>query len=163
MVETELRQLIEQGYFAPTLRASHDPWAFPMPDAQGGVPAIIMEMLLYSRPGIIEVLPALPAGLMRGSISGMLARTFVRIDTLTWNMETRAVELVVTSFRKQNITLIARYGIEEITAPAGILAAPVQPRKANVDLHLSERNPVSIRMKLGTHEPMEWVKQVALT
>jgi hypothetical protein len=59
--------------------------------------------------------------------------------------------------------LIARYGIEEITAPAGILAAPVQPRKANVDLHLSERNPVSIRMKLGTHEPMEWVKQVALT
>jgi len=162
MVETELRQLIEQGYFAPTLRASHDPWAFPMPDAQGGVPAIIMEMLLYSRPGILEVLPALPAGLMRGSISGMLARTFARIDRLTWDMETRAVELVVTSFRKQNITLIARYGIEEITSPAGILASSLQRGRANADLYLPERNPVSIRMKLGSREPIDWVKQVAL-
>ncbi|HME00751.1 MAG TPA: glycoside hydrolase N-terminal domain-containing protein [Terriglobia bacterium] len=64
MVDTELRQLIEQGYVAATLRCSHDPWAFPMPDAQGGIPTIMMEMLLYSRPGIIEVLPALPPTLV---------------------------------------------------------------------------------------------------
>src|SRR5579871_3750108 len=96
MVDTELRQLIEQGYFAATLRASHDPWAFPMPDAQGGVPTIIMEMLLYSRPGVIEVLPALPPGLRQGSIKGMLARTFARIDKLAWNMDARTVELAVT-------------------------------------------------------------------
>jgi len=29
MVDTELRQLIEQGYVAPTLRCSHDPGPFP--------------------------------------------------------------------------------------------------------------------------------------
>ena len=162
MVETELRQLIEQGYFAATLRASHDPWAFPMPDAQGGVPTIIMEMLLYSRPGFIEVLPSLPAGLMKGSIQGMLARTFARIDKLAWNMETRYVELAITSFRKQDVTLITRYGIEQVSAPAGVLAEPLQKGRANVDLHLPERRSVSLRLKLGTHQPIEWVEQVAM-
>ena len=163
MVETELRQLIEQGYFAPTLRASHDPWAFPMPDAQGGVLTIIMEMLLYSRPGVIEVLPALPAGLRSGSIKGMLARTFARIDHLSWNLDSRSVELVITSFRKQNVILIARYGIEKISAPAGVLAAPPENGDSNIDLHLSEGKPVRLEVKLGTHKPMDWVRQVKLT
>ena len=52
----------------------------------------------------------------------MLARTFARVDKLAWNMETRFVELAITSFRKQDVTLIARHGIEEINAPAGVLA-----------------------------------------
>jgi hypothetical protein len=161
MVDTELRQLIEQGYFAATLRASHDPWAFPMPDAQGGVPTIMMEMLLYSRPGVIEVLPALPPSLEKGSIRGMLARTFARIDKLTWDMEARTVELTVTSFRKQDVTLMARHGIEEITAPAGVLAARLQAGKANIDVHLPQNKPVTFHLKLGRHKPINWVNQVA--
>jgi hypothetical protein len=161
MVDTELRQLIEQGYVATTLRCSHDPWAFPMPDAQGGIPTIMMEMLLYSRPGVIEVLPALPETLVKGSINGMLARTFARIDELAWNMGTRTVELTVTSFRKQHITLIARYGIEHITAPAGVLAAPLKPDTANCDLHLPEGKLVTLHLKLGAHKPIEWVAQAA--
>src|SRR5581483_11510317 len=160
MVDTELRQLIKQGYFAATLRASHDPWAFPMPDAQGGVPTIIMEMLLYSRPGIIEVLPALPPGLMSGSINGMLARTFARIDRLAWNMETRSVELTVTSFHKQDVTLIARYGIEDISAPTGVLSAPHGTGNANINLHLPEQKRVTLYLKLGTHKPIEWADHV---
>jgi hypothetical protein len=161
MVDTELRQLIEQGYVATTLRCSHDPWAFPMPDAQGGIPTIMMEMLLYSRPGVIEVLPALPETLVKGSINGMLAKTFARIDKLAWNMETRTVELTVTSFRKQDITLIARYGIEDITASAGVLIAPLKPETANCDLHLPNGKQVTIHLKLGTHKPNEWVDHVA--
>jgi hypothetical protein len=160
MVDTELRQLIEQGYVARTLRCSHDPWAFPMPDAQGGIPTIMMEMLAYSRPGVIEVLPALPEMLEKGSIDGMLLRTFARLDKLTWNMDARTVDLTVTSFRNQDITLIARYGIEEIKAPAGVLVAPLKPGMANCDLHLPEGKPVSIQLKLGMHKPIDWVAQL---
>jgi alpha-L-fucosidase 2 len=163
MVDTELRQLIEQGYVATTLRCSHDPYAWPMPDAQGGIQTIIMEMLLYSRPGVIEVLPALPPTLKRGSINGMLARTFARIDKLKWDMETRTVDLTVTSFRKQDVTLIARYGIEKITASASVLAAPFQAGKANVDVHLPKDKAVSFQFKLGFHHPFDWVAQVALS
>jgi len=161
MVDTELRQLIEQGYVATTLRCSHDPYIGPMPDAQGGIPTIIMEMLLYSRPGVIEVLPALPPTLLRGSINGMLARTFARVDELKWDMDTRTVELKVTSFRKQDVTLMARHGIEEIAATPGTLAAPLQTGKANIDVRLPENKQVTFRIKLGHHNPLDWVTQVA--
>ena len=100
LVDTELRQLIEEGNVGPTLRCSHDPYAYPMPDAQGGIPTIMMEMLAYSRPGVIEVLPALPPSLVKGSINGMLLRTFARLNKLSWDMNARTVDLTITSVTK---------------------------------------------------------------
>ena len=161
IVDTQLRQLMEQGYISTALRCSREPYGIPVPDAHGGIPAIVMEMLLYSRPGVIEVLPALPSALAKGAIHGMLARSFARVDRMAWNMDARTVELTLTSFRKQNITLVARQGIEAITAPAGVLAAPLTPDTADCDLHLPERRAVTIRLKLGVHSPMDWVRGTA--
>jgi hypothetical protein len=161
MVDTELRQLIEQGYVATTLRCSHDPYAWPMPDAQGGIPTIMMEMLLYSRPGVIEVLPALPETLVKGSINGMLARTFARVDTLTWDMQTRIADVTVTSLKDQEITLIVRHGIETITAPDGVLAKMPPPDAISCQVYLPKGKPVRIRLTLGRHKPLDWVAGVA--
>ena len=160
IVNVQLRQLIEQGYISNSLRCSRDPYAGPVPDAHNGIPAIMMEMLAYSRPGVIEVLPALPPSLVKGSINGMLARTFARIDKLAWDMETRTVDLTITSMKKQDVTLIARYGIEDISAPAGVLAAKPKPGTANCELHLPEGKPVEIKLKLGQHNPFDWVTKV---
>ncbi|MGC9969025.1 MAG: glycoside hydrolase N-terminal domain-containing protein [Bryobacteraceae bacterium] len=161
IVDVHLRQLLEQGYVSSSLRCSREPYGQLLPDAHGGIPAIVMEMLLYSRPGVIEVLPALPETLAKGSISGMLARTFARIDKFAWDMGARTVELTVTSFRKQDVTLMARYGIEAITAPAGVLAAPLQAGRANIDVHLPENKPVTFHLRLGRHKPLDWVAQAA--
>lgn len=160
MVDIQLRQLMEQGYISTALRASREPYAIPVPDAHGGIPAILMEMLLCSRPGVIEVLPALPPSLVTGSIRGMLARTDARIDKLAWNMQTRTVDLTVTSSRKQDVTLIARHGIESIMAPDGVLAAALPRGSATCDLHLPEAKPIIIHLKLGSHNPGEWVEQI---
>ena len=160
IVDIQLRQLIEQGYISTALRCSREPYSMPVPDAQGGIPAIMMEMLAYSRPGVIELLPALPPSLVKGSINGMLARTFARINNLSWDMEARTVDVTITSLRKQDITLIARHGIEEISAPAGVLAASLRKGKANCDLHLPEKIPVKIHLKLGQHKPLDWIAQV---
>ena len=157
MVDSELRQLIEQGYVATTLRCSHDPYAWPMPDAQGGIPTIVMEMLIYSRPGVIEILPALPESLQKGSINGMLARTFAKVDRLAWDMQAGTADLTVTSLKDQEITLIVRYGIEKISAPAGVLAKTPQPNAASCDLHLRKGEPVRLRLTLGRHKPLDWV------
>jgi len=157
IVDIQLRQLMEQGYISTALRSSREPYDKPVPDAQGAIPAIIMEMLLYSRPGLIEVLPALPESLVRGSISGMLARSFARINDLTWDMEARTVDLTVTSFRKQDVTLMARHGIEKIIAPPGILAAPLQTGQANIDVHLPENTPITFHLTLGRHNPIDWI------
>ncbi len=162
MVDIQLRQLMEQGYISSALRTSREPYAVPVPDAHGGIPATVMEMLLYSRPGVIEVLPALPQMLAKGSINGMLARTFARIDKLAWDMQARTADLTVTSFRKQDITLISRYGIEGINAPAGVLAAQLKRGTANCDLHLPEGKPVTIHLKLGSHQPNEWIDHLAV-
>jgi alpha-L-fucosidase 2 len=159
IVDTQLRQLMEQGQVSTALRCSRETYGVPVPDAQAGIPAIIMEMLLYSRPGVIEVLPALPHTLVKGAISGMLARTSARINKLTWDMHERTVDITITSLKNQDITLIARYGIENISTPSGILG---RFRKGNADceLHLPENKPVEIHLELGDHKPLDWVAQV---
>ena len=157
IVDIQLRQLIEQGYVSTALRCSRETYGIPIPDAQAGIPAIMMEMLVFSRPGVIELLPALPPSLIKGSISGMLARTFARINNLSWDMEARTVDVTITSVKKQDITLLARHGIEEISAPAGVLVSSLRKGKANIDLHLPENEPVKIHLKLGQHKPLDWI------
>ena len=115
---------------------------------------------MYSRPGVIEVLPALPSSLRKGSINGMLARTFSRINKLTWDMQERTVDITITSLKNQEITLIARYGIEDISAPSGIIGTF---RKGNADcvINLPENKPVQIHLELGEHEPLDWIDHVS--
>jgi hypothetical protein len=162
LVDTELRQLIEEGNVGATLRCSHDPYTgASIPDAQGGIPLIMMEMLAYSRPGVVEVLPALPPSLVKGSANGMLLRTFARLDKLAWDMNARTVDLTITSVKKQDVTLIARQGIEAVTASPGALAATPQTGKAACDLHLPEKKPVEVHLKLGRRNPLDWVNWVA--
>jgi hypothetical protein len=158
LVDSELRQLLEQGHVGTTLLCPHDPYAnMRIPDAQGGIPAIMMEMLVYSHPGVIEVLPALPPTLNKGSINGMLLRTFAKLDKLTWNMDTRTVDLTVTSVRKQEVTLIARYGIIDISASSGALVSKPKSGEATCSLHLQEGKPVKIHMKIGQLNPLDWI------
>ena len=161
MVDSELRQLLEEGNVGPTLRCSHDPYAGPMPDAQGGIPTIMMEMLAYSRPGIVEVLPALPPSLVKGSMNGMLLRTFARLNKLAWDMGARTVDLTITAVRKQDITLIARQGIETISVTSRALVAKPQPGVAACELHLPQGEPVKIHLELGRRNPMDWIDRVA--
>jgi alpha-L-fucosidase 2 len=53
-------------------------------DANFGTPAAVIEMLVYSRPGHIELLPALPAAWARsGSVTGIGARGGFVVD-LSW-------------------------------------------------------------------------------
>ncbi len=160
IVGIQLRQLMEQGYVSTALRCSREPYGGPMPDAHGGIPAIIMEMLAYSRPGIIEVLPALPPSVVKGSINGMLLRTFARLDKLAWDMDARTVDITITSVRKQDVTLIARHGIENISASIGVLTATPRSGTANCDLHLPEGKSVEVHLKLGRREPLDWAARV---
>jgi alpha-L-fucosidase 2 len=154
-VDIQLRQLIEQGYVSTTLRCSREPYGVPIPDAQGGIPAIMMEMVVYSRPGILEVLPALPPSLKKGSINGLLTRTFARINKLTWDMLEKTVDITIKSLKNQDITLITRYGIDDISAPTGIMG---RFRKGNADcvLRLPENEPVKIHLELGNQNPSDW-------
>jgi hypothetical protein len=51
--------------------------------------------------------------------------------------------------RNQDVTLISRYGIEDIGAPTAMLAPSLKRGVANCDLHLPEGVSVTIHLKLG--------------
>jgi hypothetical protein len=76
-------------------------------------------------------------------------------------MEARTVDLTVTSLKKQDVTLIARHGIEDISAPADVLSAKPLPGSATCELHLSQGIPVEIHLKLGRRNPLDWANWVA--
>ncbi len=161
MVDSELRQLIEQGFVGSTFVCPHDPYtSMRIADAQGGIPAIMMEMLAYSRPGVIEVLPALPPTLTKGTINGMQLRTFARLDKLSWDMNKHTVDLTITSTKKQDLILIARYGIESVSASGSIVTTKPKTGEATCNIRLPEGKAVDIHLKIGGRNPLDWVNWV---
>jgi alpha-L-fucosidase 2 len=161
LVNFELKQLLEMGYISTTLLANHNPNSQPFGDQQGSILTVLMEMLVYSREGVIETLPALPETLEKGSIKGILSRSFAKIDNMSWDMNARTVDLTITSFRNQDVTFIDRHGIESIAAPAGVLTATPKPDATTCVLHLPHGNPVTIHLKIGSHKPSDWILAVA--
>ena len=75
------------------------------------MPAVLMEMLVYSEPGVVEVLPALPQEkFRRGTIRGVLARGGVTVEELHWNMTLREIRVTLRSRQAQAVTL--RSGVQ---------------------------------------------------
>jgi hypothetical protein len=59
----------------PSLITSHNPNARAFnTDGNGGIPQIVNTMLVFSRPGCIDLLPALPKEWPTGSVKGLRAR-----------------------------------------------------------------------------------------
>ncbi|UWE10877.1 glycosyl hydrolase family 95 catalytic domain-containing protein [Actinacidiphila bryophytorum] len=84
-------------------------------DVVNSVPTVMMEMLAATKPGTLELLPGLPKGLTKGSISGMLGKSQFTIDNLAWDTGAHTAKVTLTSKIDQNLTLIQRSGISSIT------------------------------------------------
>ena len=70
------------------------------------LPAVLMEMLVHSEPGMIHLLPALPAEhLPTGTIQGVLARDGITIESLAWDMPAGEVALELRSAAAQTVRL----------------------------------------------------------
>ena len=110
LLQKMLRLTLESGYVNDNFSTVHNPYqAFPMPDAQGALPTILMESVFYSRPGFIEPLPALPKDSWRkGSIKGLLARTYATVDELAWDLDKGLITLNITSKVDQEIIACCR-------------------------------------------------------
>jgi len=90
----------------PSLICGHEPGpAIFNTDGNGSIPEILNRMLFYSRPGRLDLLPALPAALPKGNISGVLARRQIAINRLEWDRAAGHVLLELTSGVAQTITL----------------------------------------------------------
>ncbi len=93
-------------------------------DANFGWTAAIQEMLLFSVPGKITVLPALSREWKKGSVKGLLARGGVELD-VDWDLAAGKVEVRLGSNTDQQVELGTPYG-ESITLELKADAETVQ-------------------------------------
>jgi alpha-L-fucosidase 2 len=91
-----------------SLMTSHNPGLeIYNADAAHTLPGIVIELLVDSRPGIVELLPAVPGLLLpAGTIRGVTCRGRVTVEELTWDAET--VRAILRSPVDQRITLVHR-------------------------------------------------------
>ena len=65
--------------------STHNPKSLFNTDICGGLPAVVLRMLVDSEPGRIALLPALPKQWPGGSIQGALCRGAVEVHKLQWS------------------------------------------------------------------------------
>ncbi|MFF3923768.1 glycosyl hydrolase family 95 catalytic domain-containing protein [Paenibacillus lactis] len=89
-------------------------WAPVQLDANMGWTAAVQEMLLFSVPGELHLLPALPTRWIRGSAGPLLARGGVQCE-LSWDREERRVDVTLrTCSERQAVRLILPDIVERI-------------------------------------------------
>jgi alpha-L-fucosidase 2 len=80
-------------------------------DSTFSMPAVLMEMLVFSYPGILELLPALPQDkFIRGTLRGVKARGGILVEELTWNKTLGSVKARLYSEKEQTIKF--RLGVD---------------------------------------------------
>lgn len=83
-------------------------------DVSGGMPSVIIKMLVYSDVDIIKLLPALPKELSKGSIEGVLCRGQVEIEKLSW--DNKSITVKMKSQKDQTINLVLPSAIKNISS-----------------------------------------------
>ncbi len=101
LVYGNLDFMLRGEYILPSLFTYHNPGRIYNSDMLHSLPTAVMEMLAYSRPGVLEVLPSLPKQLKKGSITGMMTRSQCRIKSLSWDREKNEVSVILEPLKSQ--------------------------------------------------------------
>jgi alpha-L-fucosidase 2 len=117
-------------------------WAPVQLDANMGLTSAIQEMLLFSVPGELHLLPALPTKWAMGKAGPMLARGGIEC-TLSWDVREGYLDVTLRSVRgsRQTDLLLPE-------AAVGLAGGPVPSGKRLRQITLSEE-PLQLRVLLG--------------
>lgn len=85
LVAAYLRRIVGGDMFFRSLMSAHNPGRVTYnADAAHTLPAVLIESLVQSRPGLVRLLPAPLPGLGRGALRGARCRGRVIVEELTW-------------------------------------------------------------------------------
>lgn len=108
---------------------------------------MIAEALLYTRPGLLELLPALPRRLARGGIKGVRGRNRILIEDLTWDIAAHTATAILVSDITQDITLVCRRGITGLTAISATASpSPLGDHARTVHLTAGARTVITVKL-----------------
>ncbi|MFJ8113974.1 glycosyl hydrolase family 95 catalytic domain-containing protein [Streptomyces sp. NPDC096132] len=118
-------------------------------DAANTIPAVLGEALVYTRPGVLEILPALPDQFAKGAIKGVRGRGRLTIKSLTWDTEARTATVVVTSAIDQDVTFICRRGITSLSTGATVTTSPLGNHARVVTLTAGTSTTITVGLLTG--------------
>ncbi len=130
------------GFWLDNLASMHNRRSLFNMDISGGQPSVVIKMLVFSQPGEIKLLPALPKAWPKGTIEGVLCRGAIEVNRLHWDGNT--VEAELTSKSDQQIDLVLPKPIAAITGAETSESATPGSRK----LTLPAGKTVSLKITL---------------
>jgi len=110
----ECLQHLVNRFWLNNLASMHNHRTLFNMDISGGMPAVIIKMLVASEPGEITLLPALSINFPKGTIEGVLCRGQIEVKNLSWDEKSISVSLV--SKKNQEIDLVMPSEIREISS-----------------------------------------------
>ena len=115
-------------------------------DISGGMPAVIIKMLVASDLGRIQLLPALPAAWPSGRIEGVLCRGAIEIKSLQW--DGNQIEVTLNSAKSQTVVLELPSEISQLSVSDGLAKAGPADRANQRTIALPSGQSVSLVIKL---------------
>ena len=109
----EAVNLLAAKYWSAGFASFHNVGGLLNTDISGGLPAVIIEMLIYSEKGRIDLLPALPGEWAKGSLDGALLRNRIQLKSLAW--DDKKVKAVLVSEIPQRVKITLPNDIHNIT------------------------------------------------
>ena len=91
------------NYWSDGMASFHDYRNLFNMDISGGFPYLVSQCLVYSEPGYLKLLPALPGNWKEGSIGGLKLRGNALLQELSWSG--RSISLVLHAAERQRVTI----------------------------------------------------------
>ena len=138
---------LANSYWLGNLASMHNHRSLFNMDISGGMPAVVIKMLVASDPGRIQLLPALPKALASGTIEGVLCRGQIEIKRLIWNQKN--VRITLKSQIKQSIILQLPAQIDNIETVQGkaSIRSGRDDNSKRISLHENEEVTLDIALK----------------
>ncbi|MCG8509973.1 MAG: hypothetical protein MI741_12165, partial [Rhodospirillales bacterium] len=105
------------SYWLGNLASMHNHRSLFNMDISGGLPAVLIKMVVASRPGKVELLPALPSKWESGSVKGALCRGQIELKEIVW--EKGRITATLRSGKQQTIELAVPGNIKMINVTDG--------------------------------------------
>jgi len=134
----ELLDWLANKYWGTNFMSTHNPGNIFNTDLSGGLPELLIRMLVDSREGQIDLLPAWSEKMPAGKIEGLCLRNQITMKELSWNK--KQISVVFHSPKNQTI---------KITTPSNISTVNGRKIAGELIVKLSKNKEVKLEIVLN--------------
>jgi len=115
----EVVDWLANKFWGSNMVSTHDPKNIFNTDICGGLPAVVLRMLVDSSAGRIDLLPALPKQWPAGTLTGARCRGNIEVRSLQWSPAEITATLRSATTQTVEVTIPGEPAPRQIQLPAG--------------------------------------------